>query len=176
MKIALVGYSRTGKDEVAKIIRNSAVEYYSQIGFGDALKDSLYDTFPHLKHGIKARREMEIWGQMHREIDPDHWIKRFYERMKLLESYDTFNFIVNDCRQPNEASFLRSQGFIIIRVDADVNIRKERAGNEVFYTIGKSEDKLHEIEWDYKITNNGTLSDLYNSVILVLKQEGVKVW
>jgi hypothetical protein len=83
------------------------------------------------------------------------------------------NWIITDCRFPNELSAVQSHNGITIKVERDLILRKG-------YDIPKAVD-LHPSEtsldgytsWDYVITNNGTLEDLHRQVIEILEQKGL---
>jgi dephospho-CoA kinase len=83
---------------------------------------------------------------------------------------ETFN---TDVRQPNEVNALREKGFVIIKVEADEEIRLERARvKDDYFTL---EDLNHETETavdtldvDFTLFNNLGFEDLYQTVDFIV--------
>ena len=96
------------------------------------------------------------------------------EKINTVEQLNpNINIVVTDVRQPNEATELRKLGFTIIKVVAPEHIRLERilAAKDNF----NEEELHHETElnvdrcvYDYCITNDGTLEELYREGDVVL--------
>lgn len=95
------------------------------------------------------------------------------------------NWIVTDCRFPNEANAIKERRGINIRVNRDLpckvcNLTKaERRGkqcNEITcpnQSKHPSETSLDDYSFDYVIDNNGTIEELIHKVKEILIKEGI---
>ena len=153
MKIALLGKMRSGKDTVGEYLCDT--HNCKRFAFGDEVKDVINTYFPKAFENGKPREHYQVIGQSFRKLNPN------------------INIVVTDVRQPNEATELRKRGFTIIKVVAPEHIRLERilAAKDNF----NEEELHHETElnvdkcvYDYCITNDGTLEELYREVDVVL--------
>ncbi|MDA2738422.1 AAA family ATPase [Bacillus cereus group sp. Bc015] len=180
MKIAIVGKMRSGKDTVAKFFIDN--EDANQIAFGDEIKRIARMYFPHIVAKGKPRKLYQTLGQELRKIDPDVWVKALDRTLINSMEYGETNFVISDVRQMNEYHYLKEMGFTVIKVEADDEIRKERIikSGDVF----EPEDFYHETElavntipYDYLITNNTTLAELYDQIYYIYDElkEGEKV-
>jgi dephospho-CoA kinase len=173
MKVAVTGRMRTGKDTVADFFIKK--DRSQSLYFGEGIKQVIQTYFPDkLKEG-KPRKIYQSVGQHFRTIDPDVWIKFLDKRYRKLLKYGAENFVVTDLRQPNEYSYLKDNGFIVIKVEADDELRKERImkSGDVF----DEEDFYHETELavdslpcDYVVTNNDTLEALIQQLEFIYEE------
>lgn len=179
-KIALTGKARAGKDEVARYLREKYG--YTTFAFGDELKRYAHELFGTSE--AKPRELYQWFGQTMRERDPDIWVRKCFENIKRysvevdeicsgLEVSD--RVIITDLRQPNEYEACRSEGYTIIRVNADDETRLAR-----MRTTGDSfneADLSHETEShiggfavDYEIYNGWgtTLGGLHAQIDAIM--------
>ena len=185
IKLALVGKLRAGKDTAAQYL--TLFYDFHPFAFGDPLKRYLHEIFPHVPREPKPRRLLQLFGQKMREIDPDVWINLTmrqiddYLRMYPCECGGSAlkpRVVVTDCRQRNEYARLKDAGFVFIRINADDELRIQRAleaGDD--FTV---HDLAHETELlidsfdvDYEIDNNGTTSELYAQIDAIMNELGV---
>jgi dephospho-CoA kinase len=169
--IAVAGRIRSGKDTVGKYLIDNYS--YFKLAFGDGIKETASILFPEAVKKGKPRRLYQVLGQKMREIDPDVWVKYLDRRMTLCKRFGIEKFIVTDLRQFNEYDYLKEKGFVIVKVEADEEIRRQRmieAGDDF-----TEEDLNHETElsvdalpYDYLITNNGTLEELYEQIEFII--------
>ena len=172
MKIALLGKMRSGKDTVGEYLCDT--HNCKRFAFGDEVKDVINTYFPKAFENGKPREHYQVIGQSFRKLNPNIWIERTLEKINTVEQLNpNINIVVTDVRQPNEATELRKRGFTIIKVVAPEHIRLERilAAKDNF----NEEELHHETElnvdrcvYDYCITNDGTLEELYREVDVVL--------
>lgn len=191
VKIALCGFSGSGKDTIADIlIRHFG---YKKLSFAGAVKDTLSSIFGwdrDMLEGITPEDRVK------REIVDEWWstklgIPGFCPRMAMIQiatglfrdkfhkdiwtlsvekkimQYD--NVVITDCRFSNEIAMVKSYGFELIFV--------ERAKPSWFdlYKSGvecEEADRLHESEKSWireeftsTIDNNGSIEDLYDTVL-----------
>jgi hypothetical protein len=162
MIIGLYGYSRAGKDTVARIlVENHGFEQRNMAGpIREILlridpyvldEDNTYFTlssqveefgWDNVKAWYPESVEMMInLGQAMRDIDPDIWLNAC-----IGQPYK--NLVIADVRQPNEADFIYNHEGVLW------NIRSERAQKRGMDGI------LDDYYFEYKIDNNGTIEEL----------------
>ena len=178
IKIGLIGGMRAGKDTVANRL------YYEHgfehpIAFGDKMKRTFYDLFPQYKTEPKPRKELRKFAENAREIYPDVWIKHLENMYEYyVDRRSTSGIVLTDIRQPNEYEWARANGFIIVKVEAPAEIRKERAKRSDDFSeedlTHSTESYTDEFAFDYSITNDGSLEDLRAKVDAIMGEIKVK--
>lgn len=171
MQIALMGYSRSGKDTVAELIRKHSKFPIAIVGFGDEMKELYTILFPKVDNHLKPREGYEMFAESCRKIHENVWVDRLDNKIKYLQEIALCNhFVINDLRQPNEWNWCFENGYTIIKVEADVNERIVRSfGDTSFKTINPSERNIRFLDYDFNIVNDGTLEELEQQVIQLLK-------
>jgi len=177
-KLAITGLSRTGK--------STAADYLSEMyGFyvydmSDDLKLDYYDEV--IARGERVEREgkpregYQMFGQLKRYAHgDDYWIDKVQKRITMDSSAIKYRggesgnvalrnnphqkVLLTGLRQPNEFEYARANGFTIIRLEVDENIRIERikASGEVVdeKTIKhETEQTLMNEKVDFVVKNN----------------------
>lgn len=180
MLIAICGHKFSGKSTVANLLHNATG--YEVRSFATPLKkmvcalvgctmDDLEDydykenteVPEHLwaycangKHTIRAL--MQGLGDLMRKENPDIFIEC------TLNSKD--DFLVSDCRFPNEAKAVKARGGIVIKV-----VRPDVKASDSH----QSETLIDEIDADYTVFNDTTLENLVanvDSLVRLLKTSG----
>jgi len=177
--IAFYGKRRSGKDEAARIINKMGFLTY-QVSFGKHLKHHFHSTFPDIPMEPKPVEKLIEYGQDMRKIDPDVWVKKAKLEMENVRAFNNprRSLVNTDCRQQNEYDFLKSQGFIFVRIDSLKTIRIERMLNlgetiSPEYLSNETENTLDGFEPDYVIDNNGTSDELASEITeLVYRIQG----
>ena len=185
IKLALVGKLRAGKDTAAQYL--TLFYDFQPFAFGDPLKHHFHQMFPHIPRHPKPRALYQKFGEKNCEIDPDVWINLTmpqideYLRRHTCDRCETVlkpRVVVVDCRKQNEYDRLRAAGFKFIRINADDELRIQRAleAGDKF----TAEDLTHETELlidsfdvDYEIDNNGTTTELYEQIDVIMHELGV---
>ncbi len=176
MKIAVAGEIRSGKDTVSNYIRNK-IPFMERLYFAQGIEEVIRSYFPEAwDENNKPRKHYQDVGQLMRSINPDVWINRLNrEKQYFEEYYGIESFIVTDLRQLNEYSWLKEQGFTVLKVETAPEVRLERIkkSGDVF----NMQDLLHPVEreiaslpYDYLLTNNDTLDALFLQVDFVLNE------
>lgn len=159
-KIAFTGKMRSGKDYLARYMRNK--HFYKRFAFGDEIRRVTKELYPEqFADGAKPRSLLQEFGEMAREHDRDVWVKALFRSMEE-NSHDIFDgrVVVTDLRQPHEFDALRRNGFVIVKVEADDEVRLERmrqAGDRFTEEMlnHPTESYIDGFAADYVITNNG---------------------
>jgi len=173
MKIAIMAKLRSGKDEVAKyIMKKVNCEHFK---FSTGITEIINEYLPDMKN-TKNRMAYQHIGQELRALDPNVWLNRVVReyrlRSKSNEYYDSF--IISDVRQPNEYHWCVENGFTMIKIvcNDEIRFRRAKESRDVF----NEEDLKHDTESyidDYKadfiIYNNGTIEELYNQIDKILE-------
>lgn len=174
--ISLSGFARTGKDEAAKILVNQFG--YERRAWADPLYRALRTLNPSVayrgeyhelrdliawhgwdnikEHAPQARELLQRLGTEvgRRQFGENFWVDLTLKSMKPDGSY-----VVTDSRFPNELDAAKAHGGVTVVID--------RPG------FGPANDHISERAWndydfDVRITNDGTLSDLADDVAGVL--------
>lgn len=172
MKVFCIsGKAGHGKDTFANILSNKLMEKDQRvltIHYADLLKwmcQKLFDW-----DGVKddeGRHLLQYVGtNVIRKQNPDFWVGFVADVLGFFG--DEWDYVlIPDCRFPNEIEFLRSRGFDV------THIRIVRSG---FKSALSAEQKAHPSETalddypvDVVIRNNGTLDELYDSVVVHTK-------
>jgi dephospho-CoA kinase len=173
MKIALTGKMRSGKDTVARYLYD--YYHFPCYAFGDKLKKSANELFYfELLDGEKPRELYQFFGQAMRKRAPDIWVHHLFEDVNFAIEYcGATKILITDLRQPNEYERCKAEGFKIVRVNCDDDIRLKRMieRNDSF----SKEDLEHEtesyidtFEVDYELYNYGELNELYKQIDLMM--------
>jgi hypothetical protein len=108
-------------------------------------------------------------GKLGRTYDEDHWVKVFAIAEKKLpvgnsnDLYKCAAYIATDGRYRNEFNYLRSNGYIIIRINRKVD-------TIIDDTSETAQDAIKDSEFDFILDNNGTLQDLQDRVSILISK------
>ena len=174
IKIGLCGKMRSGKDSIGDYLFFEK-GFELPLAFGDSLKYYAHQIFPDVPKEPKPRALYQFMNVM-RDYDPDVWVKHLAQKVAMAENdRRTTGIVVTDARQPNEVDWLRENGFVIVKVEADEATRIERIqvqGETVVEEAlrHKTELFVDEIEADYTMPNLDTLSELHAKVDALLAE------
>jgi hypothetical protein len=178
-KIAICGKANTGKNTVSKLIVDEPrlkLDSYKLIAFADPIKEIAKLMFPEIKrkwlYGSSKYRAQAIPNAFKdgnpltiRQllIDLGTGVGRAYRETTWLDAFDyTFEkskknnidiVIVTDVRFRNEFDHLKKMGFFQIRLLRDAHLK-------INHSSETNQDSIHDQEFDYVLSNNGTLDDL----------------
>jgi hypothetical protein len=174
--IAFVGLRRSGKDSAAAAL---VKEGWQLVKFADGLKTMLRAYFQylgvapldierliegdlkeeptHMLCGKSTRWAMQTLGtEWGRDlIGGDLWVNATLARASQFS-----RAVISDCRFPNEAKAVQTQGGLIIRV-----VRSGLTADS-----HPSEQLIDSIPADFLIVNDGTLDDLHKKVLQLINE------
>lgn len=164
MKIAIIGKMRSGKDTAGDYLVD--LHDFKRFAFGDEIGRIIKRYFPQAHDNGKPRHHYQLIGQTFRQLDPDVWINALDTDL-FFRSTKNDNVVITDVRQQNEVEYLKSKGFVILKIETDEPIRLQRIANEGDRFDPKTlqhetETAVDNLPYDYLIKNNGTpVSFLY---------------
>lgn len=174
-------YAITGKRGHGKSTAAEALEKtgrFVHINFADPLRQACATVYglttqemldPVLKEQVlqrwpyKSPREIlqQVGTELFRNYLDETWVKAF-ERQVQAAWDDGFGVVCSDCRFLNEAQAVRRLGGKVIRV---VDPRKTRTDEASRHA---SEMEQEAIIADWTITNDRTVRDLHNAMLMVV--------
>ena len=168
IQIAFSGKMRAGKDTAADYIIKKLGEdgfYVERMAFADTLKGIRGHFQEDCGFEVVKDRELEIMiGQYARKLDPLVWVNATEREIKAEVLTDCFK-IVTDMRFPNEFNMLERNKFILVRIEAEPEVRLARGADPEFMN-NDSETALDEYaasgqKFQFVINNNRGLDELY---------------
>lgn len=160
MKIGFGCEARVGKDTACNFLMSKYPHAGVQLSFAAALYNILHYAQQICGFDKGKDRKFLQWvgTEWARTIDSDVWINIVKRNIEAIPP-DTA-IIVTDVRFPNEADMLRSMGFTLVKINRDMDKRKDVPAN----TGHASETSMANYKWDVVIENNGTLADFYQKL------------
>jgi hypothetical protein len=162
--VGICGHKSSGKDTVAKLLKNHFAKDYHcvRLAFADALKQRLaqltggnIETINAQKNDPVLRYILQWLGQKVKETDGELvWVNevaRIYKAIQVKAAV-----FVTDVRFPFEADWIKEQGGVVIRVFrplADLRVDNH-----------PSETEVDRCKFDWGIRNDGSLRDLERDV------------
>lgn len=176
IKLSIFAKARAGKSSAAKYLAQH--HRFNVLSFGAKVKQYYHEIFGETIG--KDRSGYQWFGQMMRRRDPDVWIKQVHP-LVLRSIEKGWNIVFDDMRQPNEYQFLKSLGFVMVRIDCPDEIRLERmreAGDilpddpaELDRVLNHETERYIDLfEPDVVINNTGTPSQLYDALENIISQ------
>lgn len=173
LKIALVGKARSGKDTVGEYLANNYT--FKRFYFAQGIEEIINKYFPEAFEGGKPRNHYQHIGQELRALNKYVWINYLQRQVdQYISENPKGNVIVTDCRQANEEKVLREQGYLIVKVACNEQVRLDRilkSGEEfnpgTFYHDTEKQTEL--IIPHIHIQNDGTIEELYSAANVVIQ-------
>ena len=178
--IALCGSKGSGKDTVAQLIREVAIDPVHTVAFADPIKDQIqriynlnpdsneqYDLFKrtdvsfqlpgYLSNRVEGRQIVREIGMLMRSYDEGQFVRYVIDQ---IQSRPSFTWVVTDVRFPNEMHAMIQMGAKIVNV--------VRPG----YTSDGhvTERGFTGSRFDYTISNTSSIDDLRVSTLSVMKE------
>jgi hypothetical protein len=104
------------------------------------------------------------------DYKPEHFRVVKNEEGVVIDHLTTLpKWLITDVRFPNEVKAIKDRNGILIRVNRYMGT--QLMGSKEYHESETALDSYKD--WDYEINNNGSLSDLLDSVKEICKQEGI---
>jgi len=172
MIISFSGYAKSGKDTAAEIVRTEFPRFKVK-KFSGKLKEiaSILTGIPASMFEQQFIKESNIdgWGMTGRELlqkigtdairdglHKDAWVISLF-----ADYHSTDNWLITDCRFPNEYEYVKMFGGITVRIVRD--------GVEPV-NAHPSETSLDNFDFDIVISNDGDLDKFKNVVLELVKK------
>lgn len=194
-KVAICGKANSGKNTVSKILVEKIRLWIPSVkeevvAFADPIKEMARQMFPSLPKKFfygpsKFRAEIipgafkdgnpltvrqlliDLGTGVGREYKNNVWIEALDHRVDKARKNGRGVVIVTDVRFRNEFDHLKTQDYFQIRLLRDAHLKIDHASET-------NQDSIKDDEFDYVLTNNGTLTDLeqeINKIVLLLKSQ-----
>ena len=187
MIISITGKIGSGKDTIADIIMQYTPYHDWEIKkFAGKLKDiaEILSGVPKINFEDQEFKKQDMgpnWGMTYRDLlqrlgteamrnglHENVWVNALFAdyHFNIEEDDQMPNWLITDCRFPNELEAVKAHKGITIKVIRD-------SGNTVG-TTHASETALDDYtEWDYVVDNNGSIEDLKTQVFSILEKESL---
>ena len=187
MIISITGKISSGKDTIADIIMQYTPYHDWEIKkFAGKLKviAEILSGVPKINFEDQEFKKQDMgpnWGMTYRDLlqrlgteamrnglHENVWVNALFAdyHFNIEEDEQMPNWLITDCRFPNELEAVKAHKGITIKVIRD-------SGNTVG-TTHASETALDDYtEWDYVVDNNGSIEDLKTQVFSILEKESL---
>jgi len=178
MLVGICGKAGSGKDTIGDHLINKYG--FKKIALADPIKRLVKDVFvldDHTVYDREAREQpLEQWNdwsvrkllqfigtELFREnIDDAVWVKSLWFR---IQDDKESNYVVTDCRFPNELKFFEDNG------GADfTSIKVVREGCEGAVGLKGHASEAYDLKTQILIDNDGTMEELYNKVDMIIEE------
>ena len=158
MIIAFTGFLQSGKTTAAKAIKAERLSFAAEI------KEIASFFQWNGKKDIRGRKLLQDIGKIGRDYNPHIWldiVESLIQGMEIADEECNTNTVVtlDDLRFTNEATMLKKYGAIIIKI-----VREGYNGDGT-----ETEQGIPDSFVDYVIENSGTIKELQNKVLSVLR-------
>ena len=169
LKIAITGKMGSGKSSLTKIIKDLEDGYVTS--FSSVIRKVIIEL------DLQPTRElMQATGDFFREFDKLVWTKQVLKEIKNINK----TCIIEGIRYPFERDELAAQGFIILKLIANEDIRRQRIENRNQMTIDdktwlswtnhSTEQYVDQIKAEYILRNNDSQEMLFHSTVKILHE------
>ena len=187
MIISITGKIGSGKDTIADIIMQYTPYHDWEIKkFAGKLKDiaEILSGVPKINFEDQEFKKQDMgpeWGMTYRDLlqklgteamrnglHENVWVNALFAdyHFNIEEDEQMPNWLITDCRFPNELEAVKTHKGITIKVIRD-------SGNTIG-TTHASETALDDYtKWDYVVDNNGSFEDLKTQVFSILEKESL---
>lgn len=155
--IGLVGAAGSGKDTVADWLVDQGP--YTKIAFADPLRSVVQSWFPGAARRRVLLQSLGDWGRQQDAAVFVDWVGRRVRRGGP--------WVVTDIRYLNELHAVQQWGGLVVGIDTDVAIRRDRVlqrdGDQGVQGWNHSSEQIQPVldQCAFRLTNNGTREDLY---------------
>ena len=185
--ISITGKISSGKDTIAEIIQQVTPYHDWEIKkFAGKLKviAEILSGVPKINFEDQEFKKQDMgpeWGMTYRDLlqklgteamrnglHENVWVNALFAdyHFNIEEDEQMPNWLITDCRFPNELEAVKAHKGITIKVSRD--------SSNTIGTTHASETALDDYnEWDYVVDNNGSIEDLKTQVLSILEKESL---
>ncbi|MFX0207890.1 MAG: AAA family ATPase [Candidatus Hodarchaeota archaeon] len=174
-KIAITGRMGSGKTTVANLL---APHGFKRRSIAKKIREIVQDI------GLPETREiLQETGRFYRQWDGLVWV-RIVARQAQEDAQKGLKTTVDDVRFMNEVTLLRSEGFLIVRLQVPSELRKDRIQRrddiEIAEEVWKkwqdhpTEQEIDQIDPDIEIDNSYSLKELMRKIQDLIKNNRKK--
>jgi len=116
------GYTRVS---FARYLKEIAARIYNEGVQLDKTGEYEVVSLEGVSHTLSGREVLQQLGQAVKALDRDFWIRSLFIDLDN-GNYGDGPFVTDDCRFPYEAEALKSQGFMVLKLDVDLDVRIQR--------------------------------------------------
>lgn len=140
---------------------------FVRLSFAHKLKDFADQIllFPLNKRVMKHRRFLQGFGETVRQVDPMCWVRWLGFDIAKYEDLNA-NIVIDDCRYKNEASYLKSHDFILIRLTGRDRSLGAKAKDH------PSETEQDQIECEFEIDMSQHITKCFDELERIIKKRG----
>lgn len=157
--IAITGRMAAGKTTISdRLVQQHELTRVSFAGRLKEVASSVYGggltipkgaTFPMTERGglhfeVTGRELLQRLGQVVKDMDRDFWVK-WLDADLQMGRYGAGPFVLDDMRFQFEADHLRRMGWLLVRVEVDDEVRRERY-NRLYGRYPTAAEENHESE------------------------------
>jgi hypothetical protein len=159
--IGLHGKKQSGKNTFARLAMAMCKVSCFELAFADSLKQEVAAACDITIEEIERKKSLyrpmlQWWGtEFRRSNSDDYWVRRIADKIVKLPT-DTSVCFITDVRFINEAKFIKDVGGILIKITRDMEDVNDLHASETSLDSYK--------DFDYVVSNNGTINDLNVSV------------
>ncbi|MBI1934813.1 AAA family ATPase [Candidatus Woesearchaeota archaeon] len=184
MIIGLTGKNAAGKGEAASYLKSKGFIYYS---LSDIIREKATES------GLEHSREnlINLGNELRMKFGPSYLAQETNNKIKRqLKKNKSENFVVDSIRSPFEArELMKNKGFILIGIDAPVELRfkrlleRNRIGDAKTLDDFKKQEQRENLKSDTNqqldetfklsnkiIINDGSIEELHKKIDLLLKE------
>lgn len=98
-------------------------------------------------------------------VHHDLWVDSFRDHMDYIDLYDEMNWVIADCRMPNEVDWLRQRGFFIIKIIRPGVMSDDKHGTESY---------IDDLFSHFTVTNDcASPQEFQDKIVKLLKEQGL---
>jgi len=157
MKVVMLGKLRSGKSTVTNFIKEIMSKEFNVNLVSKPLATPIYAEAKdfYARHNLTWRKNRKLLEGIGEALNDD-----YPNGDKVVELYDEgFNpnedIVVEDCRRITQANYLKQRGAVLIRINADKDIRKGRCKRGEWSEGHVTDEELTTYPVDFELDNNG---------------------
>ena len=172
MRICLTGKARSGKDTCGDWLVQK--HGFKKFAFADGLREICFKLFPKQFENGKPRRLLLKVAQLMKKIDKNVWIDYCFREIDSTTKPED-HIVITDLRRKEQLEKVLQEGFYIVKVESSQRniIRRIKKLKDDFKPSDlshESETALEHFPYDFVVTNDGSLKELFDQMDTIVKK------